>query len=130
MAKVELSEETKAGIEEVREADLLIAVAVPVDTEQLRTAATQAILGTGQSMLSGLRTVVAFPGPTGVEAPFRRRRTSNRGKSQDCALSLMRCLPRQSRREYPGSRLPALIKRFLPWPANWEWVRAPSSGSI
>jgi len=35
MAKVELSEETKAGIEEVREADLLIAVTVPVDTEQL-----------------------------------------------------------------------------------------------
>ena len=70
MAKVELSEETKAGIEEVREADLLIAVAVPVDAEQLRAAATQAILGTGQS-ISGLRTVVAFPGPTGVEAPLQ-----------------------------------------------------------
>ena len=72
MAKVELSEETKAGIEEVREADLLIAVAVPVDTEQLRAAATQAILGTGQS-ISGLRTVVAFPGPTGAEAPVQAK---------------------------------------------------------
>ena len=69
MAKVELSEETKAGIEEVREADLLIAVAVPVDTEQLRSAATQAILGSGQS-ISGLRTVVTFPGSPGVEAPI------------------------------------------------------------
>src|SRR5580704_2775679 len=70
MAKVELSEETKAGIEEVREADLLIAVAVPVDTEQLRAVATQAILGTGQS-ISGLRTVVTFPGQAGVEAPIQ-----------------------------------------------------------
>jgi hypothetical protein len=72
MAKVELSEETKAGIEEVREADLLIAVAVPVDTEQLRAAATQAILGTGQS-ISELRTVVAFPAPAGVEAPIQAK---------------------------------------------------------
>ena len=72
MAKVELSEETKAGIEEVREADLLIAVAVPVDTEQLRAAATQAILGTGQS-ISELRTVVAFPSPAGVEAPIQAK---------------------------------------------------------
>jgi glucosylglycerate synthase len=72
MAKVELSEETKAGIEEVREADLLIAVAVPVDTEQLRAAATQAILGTGQS-ISGMRTVVSFPGPAGVEAPLQAK---------------------------------------------------------
>ena len=40
MAKLELSEETKAGMEEVEEADLLIAVAVPVDAEQLRAAAT------------------------------------------------------------------------------------------
>jgi hypothetical protein len=68
MAKLELSEETKAGIEEVREADLLVAVAVPVDTEQLRAAATQAILGTSNSALTSLRTVVAFPGPTGAEA--------------------------------------------------------------
>ncbi len=72
MAKVELSEETKAGIEEVREADLLIAVAVPVDTEQLRAAATQAILGTGQS-ISGLRTVVTFPGSPGVGAPMQAK---------------------------------------------------------
>src|ERR1700749_169696 len=70
MAKVELSEETKAGIEEVREADLLIAVAVPVDTQELRATATQAIHGTGQS-ISALRTVVAFPGPAGAEAPVQ-----------------------------------------------------------
>src|SRR5258708_650185 len=72
MAKVELSEETKAGIEEVREADLLIAVAVPVDTEQLRAAATQAILGSGKS-ITELRTVVASPAPAGVEAPIQAK---------------------------------------------------------
>jgi hypothetical protein len=64
MAKLELSEETKAGMEEVGEADLLLAVAVPVDAGQLRAAATQAVLGMGQPALSALalRTVVAFPG--------------------------------------------------------------------
>lgn len=67
MAKVELSEETKAGIEEVKEADLLIAVAVAVDAEQLRTAATQAVLGVDQPPFSALRTVVAFPGSGGAE---------------------------------------------------------------
>ena len=45
MAKLELSEETKAETEEVKGADLLIAVAGPVDAEQLRVAATQAVLG-------------------------------------------------------------------------------------
>ena len=41
MAKLELSEETKAGMEEIKEADLLIAVAVPVEADQLRAAATK-----------------------------------------------------------------------------------------
>jgi hypothetical protein len=68
MAKLELSEETKAEMEEVRAADLLIAVAVPVDAEQLRSAATQAVLGSGDPTLSALRTVVAFPG-SGAEPP-------------------------------------------------------------
>ena len=48
MAKLELSEETKAGMEEVKAADLLIAVAVPVEAEQLRAAATQAVLAHGR----------------------------------------------------------------------------------
>jgi glucosylglycerate synthase len=68
MAKLELSEETKAGTEEVKEADLLIAVAVPVDAEQLRAAATQAVLGIDQPAFSALRTVIAFPGVSGGEA--------------------------------------------------------------
>ncbi|MGC2400797.1 MAG: hypothetical protein WA510_13480, partial [Acidobacteriaceae bacterium] len=60
MAKIELSEETKAGTEEIKEADLLIAVAAPVDVEHLRTAATQAVMG--EPPFSALRTIVAFPG--------------------------------------------------------------------
>jgi hypothetical protein len=66
MAKVELSEETKAGMEEVGQADLLIAVATPVDADQLRAAAAKAVLAPGS--LSSLRTVVAFPGLNGAEA--------------------------------------------------------------
>ncbi len=57
MAKLELAEETKAGIERVKEADLLIAVAAPVEAEQLRAAATEAMLGMG--------------GPAGVLAAHR-----------------------------------------------------------
>jgi glucosylglycerate synthase len=72
MAKLELSEETKAGIEEVGAADLLIAVAAPVDAAQLRAAATQAMQSLGHSgassSFSALRSVVAFPGVSGVEA--------------------------------------------------------------
>ncbi|HTZ59523.1 MAG TPA: hypothetical protein VMB49_15555 [Acidobacteriaceae bacterium] len=68
MAKVELSEETKAGIEEIKEADLLIAVAVPVDAERLRTAVTNAVLAMEQPASSALRTVVVFPGVGGSEA--------------------------------------------------------------
>ena len=67
MAKLELAEETKAGVEEIKEADLLIAVAAPVEAEQLRTAATRAILGLDGSSLGALRTVVAFPGVSGTE---------------------------------------------------------------
>jgi glucosylglycerate synthase len=66
MAKLELSEETKAGMEEVGQADLLIAVAAPVQADQVRAAVTQAVLATGS--LSSLRTVVAFPGLNGAGA--------------------------------------------------------------
>jgi glucosylglycerate synthase len=68
MAKLELSEETKTGIEAVGAADLLIAVAVQVDAEQLRAAAQQSILAmNAANLISGLRTVVAFPGVSKVE---------------------------------------------------------------
>jgi glucosylglycerate synthase len=68
MAKLELSEETKTVMEAVGAADLLIAIAVQVDADQLRAAATQSVLAmeaTGHN--SGLRTVVAFPGVNRVE---------------------------------------------------------------
>jgi glucosylglycerate synthase len=68
MAKLELSEETKTGIEAVGAADVLIAVAVQVDAEQLRVAAQQYILAmNAANPTSGLRTVVAFPGVSKVE---------------------------------------------------------------
>jgi glucosylglycerate synthase len=68
MAKLELSEETKTGIEAVGAADLLIAVAVQVDADQLRAAAHQCILAmNAANPASGLRTVVAFPGMSKVE---------------------------------------------------------------
>jgi glucosylglycerate synthase len=68
MAKLELSEETKTGMEEVGAADLLIAVAVPVDADQLRAAATQGVLSMGAANRApALRTVVAFPGISKVE---------------------------------------------------------------
>jgi hypothetical protein len=72
MAKLELSEETKTGMEAVGAADLLIAVAVQVDADRLRAAATQSVLGLsalGQDAAdhSSLRTVVAFPGVSKVE---------------------------------------------------------------
>jgi glucosylglycerate synthase len=76
MAKVELSEETKAGTEEIKQADLLIAVAAPVDVEQLRTAATQAVLG--QSPYSAVRTVVACPGAGGAETKSESAETDGR----------------------------------------------------
>jgi glucosylglycerate synthase len=65
MAKLELSEETKEGMQEVGTADLLIAVAVPVEAEQLRAAVGRAA---AEPSLSGLRTVVAFPGQASGEA--------------------------------------------------------------
>jgi glucosylglycerate synthase len=60
MANVELSEETKAVTEEVKQADLLIGVAGPADAEQLRAAATEAVMA--EPLFSALRTVVAYPG--------------------------------------------------------------------
>jgi glucosylglycerate synthase len=67
MAKVELSEDSKTGMEGAGTADLLVGVAVPVDAEQLRATAAQAIQSLGEH-LPGLRTVVAFPGVGSVEA--------------------------------------------------------------
>ena len=68
MAKLELSEETKTGIEAVGAADLLIAVAVQVDADQLRAAATKSVLAMeAADHTSALRTVVAFPGVSKVE---------------------------------------------------------------
>src|ERR1700691_1975104 len=68
MGKLELSEETKTGMEAVGAADLLIAVAVQVDAEQLRAAATRSVLAMNAAdHTSGLRTVVAFPGVSKVE---------------------------------------------------------------
>ena len=119
MAKLELSEETKAGMEEVKEADLLIAVAVPVDAEQLRAAATQAVLGMDQPAFSALRTVVAFPGVSGAEAAGRQRQTrSRRKRTANCASFPIRCPP-AARREFPGYPLPARIRRCSPWRASW-----------
>jgi glucosylglycerate synthase len=73
MAKLELSEETKTGMEAVGAADLLIAVAGQVAADQLRTAATQSVLGLSlmgpdAADHSSLRTVVAFPGVSNVES--------------------------------------------------------------
>ncbi len=68
MAKLELSEETKTGMEAVGAADLLIAVGGQVDAELLRAAATQSVLAMeAADHTSGLRTVVAFPGVGNVE---------------------------------------------------------------
>jgi hypothetical protein len=69
MAKLELSEETRVAMEDVGAVDLLIAVAVPVDVDQLRAAATKGVLGmAAANRTSSLRTVVAFPGVSKVEA--------------------------------------------------------------
>ena len=72
MAKVEFSEETKTGEEHLGAADLLIAVAGPVDDAQLRSTALVATHAMGaaaqpSSSYSALRTVIAFPGVAGVE---------------------------------------------------------------
>jgi glucosylglycerate synthase len=90
MAKLELSEETKAETEEVKGADLLIAVAAPVDAEQLRVAATQAVLGMGQPASSALRTVVAFPGGAepGAQAGMDLEQTETGGALRFLPYSL------------------------------------------
>jgi glucosylglycerate synthase len=68
MAKLELSEETKAGMTEVGQADLLIAVAAPVDADQLRVAAGRALAA---GSVASLRTVVAYPGMNSADAAAR-----------------------------------------------------------
>jgi hypothetical protein len=83
MAKLELAEEIKAGVEEIKEADLLIAVAGPVEAEQLRTAATRAILGMGEPSLGALRTVVAFPGVSGTEPVAKVEMDLEEAETQD-----------------------------------------------
>jgi glucosylglycerate synthase len=105
MAKLELSEETKAGIEEIKQADLLIAVAVPVEAEQLRAAARKAVLsiaatGHPPPALSALRTVVAFPGMSGVEA------TAQTKISEEQAEGGLRFLPYS---------LPTSGSSIVPW---------------
>jgi glucosylglycerate synthase len=102
MAKLELSEETKAGMEEIKDADLLIAVAAPVEAEQLRTAATRAILGMGESSLGALRTVFAFPGVSGAEPVAKVEMDLEEGETPD----RLRFLP------YP---LPAGGPSRIPW---------------
>ena len=90
MAKLELSEETKAGIVAAGSADLLVAVAVPMDANLLRSAVTQGLsrmAAAGQSggdALAALRTVVAFPG-----MPF----AGDQGESSDPAADRVRFLP-------------------------------------
>jgi glucosylglycerate synthase len=66
MAKLEVAEEAKKRIEEGGTADLLIAIAAPVDVEKLRATATEAMLSATKGAAAtfpGLRAVVAFPGP-------------------------------------------------------------------
>ena len=77
MAKLEVSEEARTGNEETGTAELLIAVAGPVDAEKLRSAVTQAVL-TMDGHVSAMRTVVAFPGEivpeqadSGINVRFR-----------------------------------------------------------
>jgi glucosylglycerate synthase len=86
MAKLELSEETKTGVEEATGADLLIAVAVPVDVGPLHAAATQGLLSASAASLSGLRTVVAFPGVSSTEPPVEV-------ENEQAAASGLRFLP-------------------------------------
>jgi glucosylglycerate synthase len=100
MAKLELSEETKAGMEQVGTADLLIAVAVPVDAEQLRSAATQGVMGAHS--LSALRTVVAFPGAGGVEPVAQAEMELDQAATE----SALRFLP---------YTLPAASPSRIPW---------------
>jgi hypothetical protein len=89
MAKLELSEETKAAMEEAGQADLLIAVAAPIAADQLRSAATQAVIGTGAASLSSLRTVVAFPGATGGEAAAAQAKVDLEQAETDVGLRFL-----------------------------------------
>jgi hypothetical protein len=106
MAKLELSEETKAGIEEVGAADLLIAVAAPVDAAQLRAAATEAMQSLGHSgsssSFSALRSVVAFPGVNGVEA------------APEAEIELDQAATGSAFRFLPYA-LPSAVQAAIPW---------------
>ena len=71
MAKVEVAEEARNRTARTGAADLLIAIAAPVDVAELRARATEAMHGlpampglVGEP--PGLRAVVAFPGATGL----------------------------------------------------------------
>ncbi len=68
MAKVEVAEETKSRTTRTGAADLLIAIAAPVDVAELRVRATEAVNGLPalEGEPSGLRTVVAFPSAAGL----------------------------------------------------------------
>ena len=109
MAKLELSDETKAGMQEVGAADVLIAVAVPVDAANLRAAATQAMLSMDTPSptpdAAKLRVVVAFPGVNGVEA----------APEADAAMGgELRFLP-----YVLPSNTPAIIP-WLPWAGTYQ----------
>jgi glucosylglycerate synthase len=104
MAKLELSEETKTGMEAVGAADLLIAVAVQVDAEQLRAAATRSVLAMNAAdHTSGLRTVVAFPGVSKVETADKGEIEQDQAAAENKLSFLPYSLPSGS-----ASRIPWL----------------------
>ncbi len=116
MAKLELSEETKAGMEEVGAADLLIAVAVPVDADQLRAAATQAC----SACRNGGRSLVRSAHRGGVSRreqawrprPRPRSSSSRRQRATSCASCPIRCPPAVPR-EFPGLPPPSTYQALF-----------------
>ena len=121
MAKLELSEDTETGIEAVGAADPPIAVAVQVDAEQLRAAATQSVLAlNAANPTSGLRTVVAFPGVAKVETPDKGDTEGDQvaADRKACASRPIRFLPAIPRR-FPRLPRQAPIRRFLSWRESW-----------
>ncbi len=126
MAKLELSEETKAGMEEVGTADLLIAVAVQVDADQLRAAATQAVLNIGAAgqpgaapSLSALRTVVAFPGLSSVDTTPKVEVQLEQAATSNALRFLPYALAAGSPERFPGLPRRAPTRRFSPWHGSW-----------
>jgi glucosylglycerate synthase len=70
MAKLEISEETGNRLPRTGAADLLIAIAAPVDEAELRVRASEAVHGLPEMLglegeAAGLRAAVAFPGVAG-----------------------------------------------------------------